>query len=228
LHADDVLVMYARAVEEAASTLRRLRHDEWGDFSPALMALTLALVAAEAYKELAIPLFLASLYVGARGLGALWRRWDLVERLGGDSDAYAIDEIRTWASRQATEESRRSYAASIRRVLRDRSAYDPRIEMVAEELRALARELGDRTLAFEPAHAVACRRFFADPAQSALLDSNASVQDLRANNRRIRLGFSTRPASGPETPRHGRNARDKQRRPPESPSKRQIMWNGSH
>jgi hypothetical protein len=206
--------MYARAIEEAATALRRLHHDEWADLGLALVALTLALVASATYGPLAVPLFLGALYAGGSGLRASWRRWDLVDRLSGNPDAYSIDEIRACASRQATAERRRDYAASIRRSLKHRSPYDSRIESVAEELEALARELEDRTLAFDPACAVACRRLLNDPASSALLDPEASVENLRSSIRRIRLGLLAR--SVHDT------------RPRGSASRKEIMWNGSH
>jgi hypothetical protein len=181
--------MYARAVDEAAASLRRLRREEWEDFALALLALSLALAAAEAHRALALPLFLGGLYVGGKGLGALWHRWDLVDRLSGDREAYSIAEIREYASEQATGERRRGYAALIRRSIRHRSVCDPRIVLVTDELEGLAAELEDVALTFDPASAVACRRLLTEPLESALLDSDASAEDLRASIRRIRLGF---------------------------------------
>lgn len=113
------LVMYARAVDDASARLRELRQDEWQDLGLAALALGLAAVAAEVRPTLALPLFLAGLVVGALGAKALWRRWDLVERLSGERDAYVISEVRAYASREATMERRHTFAALIRSRLAD-------------------------------------------------------------------------------------------------------------
>jgi hypothetical protein len=181
--------MYARAVDEAAQRLRELRREERGDLWLAVGVMALALAAAEAHHPLALPLFSGSLTVGGLGLRALWRRWDLVDRLSGERDAYAIAEVLEYAAREATPERRRSYSTSIRRSIEDRSPYDVRIARVADELDGLARELEDETLTLDPACAVACRRLLNDPADGALLDSAVSAEDLLASIRRIRLGL---------------------------------------
>src|SRR5512132_3490728 len=72
-------VMYARAVEDAATRLRDLRREEWEDFGLAALALTLAVAAAYLQPAFALPLFVGGLAVGARGVQALWRRWDLID-----------------------------------------------------------------------------------------------------------------------------------------------------
>ena len=189
--------MYARAVDEAAARLRELRHEEWERFGVALAAMALALAAAQNHHTLTLPLFLGGLVVGALGMRALWRRWDLVDRLSGEPDAHAIAEVMEYASREATLERRRDYAVSIRRRIREGSVYDTRIERVADELDGLACELEDGGLTLEPACAVACRRLVSDPAESALFDRAASAEELLASIRRIRFGF--RPASGHPT-----------------------------
>ena len=45
-----------------------------------------------------MPLFIGGIVVGARGMRALWRRWDLLDRLAGDRDAYTIAEVRVLGS----------------------------------------------------------------------------------------------------------------------------------
>ena len=96
--------MYARAVDDAADRLRALRHEECEALGLAALALVLAVVAAEVRSRvLALPLFLGGLVVGALGMRALWRRWDLVERLSGDRDAYVIAEVRAYASRESLD-----------------------------------------------------------------------------------------------------------------------------
>jgi hypothetical protein len=185
--------MYARAVEEAALRLRELRREEWGDLGLALGVMALAIGAAHAHHPLALPLFFGSLTVAGLGVRALWRRWDLVEMLSGERDAYAIAEVLEYAAREATLARRRGYAALIRCSVRDRSPYDARIVRVSDELERLARELEDATLTLDPVCAVACRRLLSEPDDSPLFDPAVSPEDLLASIRRIRLGLDHGP-----------------------------------
>jgi hypothetical protein len=74
--------MYARAV------------DEWVGLGLAALSLGLAVAATQVRPSLAVPLFLGVFAVGTLGVRALWRRWELVERFDGESDAYVISEVR--------------------------------------------------------------------------------------------------------------------------------------
>src|SRR5688572_5248890 len=111
--------MYARAVDDAAAQLRELRRDEWEDIGLAGIALALAVGAAELYPVLALPLFIGGVVIGGPGVRALWRRWDLVDRLAGEADAYVIPEVFVHASREATLERRRMFARIVRWKLRE-------------------------------------------------------------------------------------------------------------
>ena len=182
--------MYARAVEEAGLRLRNLRREEWEDFTLAAVAMALALVAAEALHELAVPLLLGGLAGVGLGVRALWRRWDLVERLSEETDAHAISEVFDYAARDATLSRRRGYALMIRRTIRERSPYDPRIASVADDFEALAGGLEDTSLVIEPACAVKCRRLLTEPTESVLFDPAAPTEDLLASIRRIRVGLT--------------------------------------
>ena len=106
--------MYARAVENAARDLRELRRDEWEDFGLGALAFCLAVVATELRPAWALPLLIGGMTVWALGIRALWRRWDLTDRLAGDRDAYVISDVLAYASREATMDRRRTSAASIR------------------------------------------------------------------------------------------------------------------
>ncbi len=110
--------MYARAVDHAAARLRDLRHEKWEDFGLAAAAVVLAVVAAAFRPELALPLLVGGLSVGVLGLRALFRHWDLVERLSGVRDAYVIPDVLAYASREADIERRQTFAAMIRSHLR--------------------------------------------------------------------------------------------------------------
>lgn len=188
--------MYARAVDEAAARLRELRHEEWEDIGLAALALLLAVAATQIRPGLAVPLFLGGLAVGAFGVRALWRRWDLVDRLAGERDAYMISEVLAYASREATMERRHTFAAMVRSGLRQPGlALQPRVHAAAEELEALASELDDGELGLDPACAVACMRLLSDLAESPLLNPELPAEELRSRVRQIRSGFALRRAA---------------------------------
>ena len=185
-----VLSVYARAVDDAASDLRSLRCEKWGDLGLAGLALALAVAATAVYPALALPLFVGGLVVGSRGLRALWRRWDAVERLAGERDAYVISDVLAYAMRETTMDRRRTFAALIRSRLR--KPLDPRVEVVAEELDLLAYELENAELWLHPASAVACLRLLSDVTSSPLLNSALPAQDLPSRVNHIRSGFRPR------------------------------------
>jgi hypothetical protein len=196
--------MYARAVDQADARLRELRHDERAELGLAAVALGASIVATEVFPALAGPLFLGGLVVGVLGARAMWRRWDLLERLSGERDAYVISEVLDFASREATIERRHSFAGLIRcRVGDARLASDARVLAVADELEALASELDDGDLALDPASAVACLRLLSDFPQSPLLNQALPSEDLRARIRQIRSGFIPGAVPAFELPRTG-------------------------
>jgi hypothetical protein len=179
--------VYARAVDDAASELRNLRCEEWGDLGLAGLSLALAVAATAVYPALALPLFVGGFVVGSRGLRALWRRWDAVDRLAEERDAYVISEVLAYAMRETTMDRRRTFAALIRSRLS--KPLDPRVEVVAEELDLLACELENAELWLDPVSAVACLRLLSDVTSSPLLNSALTVQDLRSRVNHIRSGF---------------------------------------
>ena len=182
--------MYARAVDESASRLRELRDEELNGIGLGALALALSLVATLLRPELALPLFIGGLAVGALGVRALWHRWDIVDSLVGDQDAYVISEIRERAVHETTMERRRVLAAALRSWLRE--PMSDRVRTRAEELQALAAELEDERLVLEPVCAVACSRLLDDPERSPLLNPAFPAEDLRAGVLRIRSGFACR------------------------------------
>ena len=188
--------MYARAVDEASSRLRELRQEEWQDLGLAAVSVGLALAATQVDPAFAMPLFLGGVVVGARGVRALWRRWDLVDRLAGERDAYAIPEVLAYAAREATVARRHTHAALIRGELEQTElAYRDRVMLAVEELEALACELEDDELALDPACAVACMRLVSDVSESPLLNPDLPPELLRSRIRQIRSGFEARPAA---------------------------------
>jgi hypothetical protein len=182
--------MYARAVDDAAERLRTLRQEERGNLGLAALALGLAVAVTQVHPQLALPLFLGGLVVGAIGLRAVVLRWDLLERLAGEHDALVIPEVLAYASREATIDRRRTCAAMLRRDLGTPGRTgDARLVAVADELEALACELEDGALLLDPVAAVACVRLLTDIPYSPLLDPAAPVAELRSRILQIRSGF---------------------------------------
>jgi hypothetical protein len=185
--------MYARAIDDAAARLHDLRREEWEDLGLAGLAISLALAATRFHPDVALPLFLGGLGVGALGIRALWRHWDLVDRLLDQSAAYAIPEVSRRAARESTLERRQALARYVRVWLE--APVDERLERVADELEALASELEDDELALDPVCAVACTRLLADLAATPLPRRDVSQDVLRGHVRRVRSGFARRPPS---------------------------------
>jgi hypothetical protein len=185
--------VYARAVDQADARLRELREEARGELVLAAAALAASVVATKLYPPLVLPLFIGGLGVGVLGTRAVWRRWDLLERLSGEREAHVISEVRAFASREATIERRQSFAALLRGRLGEARLFaDVRVLAVADELEALATELEDEGLALEPAAAVAAMRLLSDMGQSPLLNPMLPPEDLRARVRHIRSGFRPR------------------------------------
>jgi hypothetical protein len=183
--------MHAREVDEAASWLRELRAVERGRLGLAAVALALALGATRVLPALVLPLFFGGVAVGALGVRALWRRWDLVDRLAGERDAYVIPEVLAYASRQATLERRQNLAVLLRSA-RWTGLRSPERAVVAVELEALASELENADLGLDPACAVACARLLTDLEHSPLLNPALPPEELRSRVRQIRTGFTSR------------------------------------
>jgi hypothetical protein len=183
--------MLARSVDEASIRLRALRQAEWEDLGLATVALGLSLAATSLYPPLALPLFFGGIAIGALGVRAMWQHWDLVDRLAGEPDAYAIAEVRSHAEREATMGRRRTYALLIRATLED-WALAGISNPDAEELAELVAELEDETLELDPPAAVACMRLLTEFDTSPLLDPSLPSAELRSRVARIRAGFRAR------------------------------------
>jgi hypothetical protein len=185
--------MHARAIDDARTRLRDLRQEELQDLGLAGSAIGLALLATQAAPTLALPLFVGGMLVGVRGIVALWRHWDLVDRLAAEPDAYTIAEVLAYAARETTMERRRTLARLVRHhVVPSSVVLEARVAEATAELTALADELEDESLELSPACAVACSRLLTDLAQSPLLDPDAPVMALRSTVSRIRTGFTSR------------------------------------
>jgi hypothetical protein len=129
----------------------------------------------------------------ALGLRAAYRRWDLLDRLVAEPDAYAIAEVRALALAESAPERRHSLAISLRLILNAPGArINARVAGAAEDLEGLVHDLDDDELVLDPAAAVACARLLSDPTNSPLLDATARAEDVRSRVQQIRSGFHTR------------------------------------
>jgi hypothetical protein len=189
--------MYARAVDDAGARLRELRRDEWQELGLAGATLGLAIGATQYTPSLALPLLIGGLGVGVLGIRALWRHWDLVDRLADDPDAYAIPEVLAYASREAAMHRRRRSAVLIRHHLDSTCRSNTGLcDHARDELAALANELEDEALDLRPTAAVVCSRLLLEPAESPLLNPALPKDGLRSSVARIRSGFTRRPTLG--------------------------------
>jgi hypothetical protein len=114
--------MYTRSVDEAQKRLHELRQVEWQDLGLGGLALGFAVAATQVRESLALPLFVGGVTLLVLGLRALWQRWDLVDRLAGERDAYGISEVLEYASRETSMDRRRTFAAMIRNRLDEQAA----------------------------------------------------------------------------------------------------------
>jgi len=188
--------MYARAIEQSEARLGELRRAEWECFGLGVPFLGSALAASQLHPAFALPLFVGGLTGMVLGVRAAFRRWDLLDRLVCERDAYTIPEVRSRALREATPECRHDLAISVRLMLNARgSRVADRVATAAEDLEALARELDDDELVLDPAAAVACGRLLADPANSPLFTETARTDDVLSRVRQIRAGFYRRHTS---------------------------------
>jgi len=181
--------MYTRAVQEAETRLVELRNEEVQRVALSGVALCASLAATAVYEPLVIPLFVGGVALGALGIGALWRHWDLLDRLADERDAYSIPAVRAYAARDARMDRRLGHAAHIRSWIEQPSRLDARIAEFADDLEALAHELEDDDLELEPAPAIACRRLVTDPMASPLLNETLPRDDVRRAIAEIRAGF---------------------------------------
>jgi hypothetical protein len=187
------LEMDARNVERAGARLRELRREEWDDVGLAALALGLAVAATEVRPAFAIPLLVGGLASTLLASRAFWRRWELLDRLVLEPDAYLIPEVRHRAVQAATTRRRQGLARSIRGLQETpRLALAKRIAAAAADLDALASELEDDMLELDPACAVACERLLTDGVSSPLLNPALPAEDVRSRVLQIRAGFERR------------------------------------
>jgi hypothetical protein len=186
----------AASIEQTTVRLAELRHQVQDDAVLAALAFCLSLVASLVRPELAAPLFAGGLTAAVLALRSFWRRWDLLDRLLLERDAYAIPEVRSRGERAAAIANRLELAAWIRSLLADPVyACQPRVRAAADELELLAAELADPALELAPISAVECERLLVDGTVSPLLNTALPADEVRRSVRRIRAGFQRNPQS---------------------------------
>jgi len=182
--------MTARSLETTRDRLSSLRVEALEDAALGSLALALSLVATRVAPGLAVPLLLGGLTALCFAVRSYWRRWDLIDGLLLDREAYAIADVRSRGERSATLENRRMLADSARRLLVCPCLSAPeRVRSLAVELEKLADDLDDRGLLLDPTCAVACERLLTDASTSPLLNAELPVEDARARLLRIEAGF---------------------------------------
>ena len=181
--------MHARAIDEAQARLFELHNDEIQDIALGGVALAASLASTALFPALAVPLFVGGVTMEILGIRALWRHWDLLDRLADDRDAYAIRQVREYAARDTRMARRAHFAELARSRTRTPDGAIAEIAEIADELEALARELEDTTLELDPAAALACRRLLTEPTASPLFGDPVVSQDIRSCISRIRAGF---------------------------------------
>lgn len=186
--------MIARAVEDAGHRLHDLRREEWEDGAVAAIAFGLALATSAVRREFALPLFVGGLFVAGRAVLASMRRWELLDQLVGERDAYTLAEVRRRAEEEAGMVNRRRLSHAIRARLE--YAESPLIAANAEQLAALAEELEDPLLELDPNCAVLCSRLLVDQVSGPAIDSALPAEDVRSRIVQIRSGFHPALRSG--------------------------------
>jgi hypothetical protein len=185
--------VYAWEIDRATIELHGLRQEEWVNAVLAMLMFGLALGASGFAPSLAVPLLVGGLTSSVLAARAYWRRWDLLDRLALDREAYRIPEVRRRADHSATMDSRHVLADCVRNLL-DPPGYPcaARVRAEAEGLEALARELDDPGLSLDPACAVACKRLLTEADVSPLFNETLPADDTSARVRQIRAGFKQR------------------------------------
>ena len=168
--------MVARDVEMLGRKLHELDERAFDELGLAAVAFGLALAATQLQQDLAIPLLVGALVLTAFGLVAFVKKRLLIEDVAGDRDAYAIDDVRSYALRLTSRDQRRVQAAQIRRMLAVPSPRGNRAQ-----LRRIMRKLERDDLVLDPVCAVVLEQFLHDP--------TSPVDDVRSHLTQVEAGF---------------------------------------
>src|SRR5262249_22187823 len=121
---------------------------------------------------------------------AFWRRWNLIQELKREPDAYAIPEEHASAAKAVSMKNRHRLAGSIRSMVREPGlALAKRVAACTGELEARASELERPSLLLDPVCAVECGLLLTDGCESPFLNAALPAEDALTWIRRIRAGF---------------------------------------
>jgi hypothetical protein len=187
--------MVARDVDQAATRLRAFQVGAWEHFGLAALAFALALAATRLLPDLGVPLLIGGIVSLGLGVRDEVRRWELIDNLILDRDAYRIQVVRDRAAQAATMKSRHALASSARILLsRPELVAVGRVSVLADELTTLAARLDDEQLELDPAAAIACERLLGDVIESPLRNPSLPLEDARARIVQVLAGFRPRGA----------------------------------
>jgi hypothetical protein len=181
-------------LEGAAEELRRRRRRAVEAAVLGAVASVLAGGALLVSSTLAVALAAGAALQTAIALAVADGRRELIARLALDPSAYVLAEVHRYGTRVAGPSRRARLAAWLFEVASEATLpgtlyLRDRVTLVANELEALAHELGS-AISVQPATVVACERLLTRPTESPLYNPRLPADDLRLALRRIRANLT--------------------------------------
>jgi membrane glycosyltransferase len=184
-----------RDLEHAAEELRRRRR--WSVSAVVLGAAAgaVALPALALSTPVALALAAGGVFECVVALEAVYARRQLIARLALHPAAYKLPEVAAYGTRAAELPQRARLAAWIFEIVAEarspQSLYlGDRVDLVAQDLQALAHELVSPARSVAPESAVACRRLLTRMTESPLYNPGLPLEDLHLALHRIRAGIA--------------------------------------
>ena len=142
----------------------------------------------------ALALVAGGVFECAVALEAVHARRQLIARLALQPAAYELPEVAAYGTRAAEPSQRARLAAWIFEIIAEaRSPHSlylgDRVDLVAQDLRALAHELVSPVRSVAPESAVACRRLLTRMTESPLYNPGLPLEDLHLALHSIRAGI---------------------------------------
>ena len=174
-------------LEAKARQLVSLHHQVADDLALMFAAFSTALGATRIAPSLAAPLLVGGILSGTLALRAFWLRWDLIDRLAQDRDAYSIAEVRRFGERSASQANRLLLASFARHL----AGGEP--GEIGEKLVRLAGCLEDGDMALMPDCAVACQHLLLGEGENG---GGSFADDALVRLSHILAGFEPRTSAG--------------------------------
>jgi hypothetical protein len=186
--------MIARAIEEAAATIRERRRRALESGGLAAVCALLAWLALESSSSLALALAVGAGFEILLVIGLFLARRGLISRLALEPDAYCIPEVKAYGETLTKPRQRAIVADGLRSMVRDALRpgvlYLPdRVMRHARELESIARDFRSPGVRVHPASVARCRRLLTEAAESPLYNPRLTEEDLETILRRIRSGI---------------------------------------